>query len=188
MIDNALASVISELNAFLNAKFALGEEERAILSNLVNLDGSVSVKDENRVVVSFISIEQERLATPKVTNITPIGGKEPIYLNVFVLFSMVFNESLNMEALKFLSAVISFFQSKNVFTPQNTPRLDNSVEKLTFEIFNQTFHEQSNMWSFLGAKYVPSILYKVRLIVIDEGAMTFEVSDVSGLDPDFEQR
>lgn len=183
MIDVAIHSVGEELNEFLRTKFSLNED-RVIVSNLVNPDGSRAVKDENKVIITLAGIEHEKLATPKSGNIVSPGGSQPVYLNLFLLFSAAFNERLNMEALKFVSAIIAFFQSKKVFTPQNCPGLPNSVEKLVFDIYNLDFREQSNLWSYLGAKYMPSIFYRVRMVMIDEGLITNEIPTVGGLDPE----
>mgnify|MGYP001460781096 CR=1 FL=1 len=49
MIDSAIFSIVEELNDSLNVKFRLNEN-RVIASNLINLDGSLSIKDENRIV------------------------------------------------------------------------------------------------------------------------------------------
>ena len=183
MSDQALQSVVAELNQHFVTKYGI-DEDRVLLSTLVKPDGGMALSDENVVVATLIAIERERFATPKQNATLSVGEATPIYLNLFVLFSMYFNERLHGESLKFLSGVIAFFQSKNVFTPQNTSGLDSSFEKLIFEIRNQTFHEQSNMWSYLGCKYLPSVLFKVRMVMIDEGNIDFKVSGVSGMGPD----
>ena len=59
MIDSALFSIVNELNSSLNLKFNLNEN-RVVASNLLNLDGSLSIKDENRIVVSLVNIEEEK--------------------------------------------------------------------------------------------------------------------------------
>ena len=60
MIDSAIYSIVEELNDSLNIKFRLNEN-RVIASNLLNLDGSLSLKDENRIVVSLVNLEEEKL-------------------------------------------------------------------------------------------------------------------------------
>ena len=63
MIDSAIFSIVEELNDSLNVKFRLNEN-RVVASNLINLDGSLSIKDENRIVVSLVNLEEEKVATP----------------------------------------------------------------------------------------------------------------------------
>ncbi|MCD6066910.1 MAG: hypothetical protein K0S33_1736 [Bacteroidetes bacterium] len=186
MIDIALQAVAVELNEFFRIKFGI-QENRVVVSNLVNQDGSQAVKDENRIILSMVMIQEEKTGSYKNAGSIPPGGVKPVYLNLYLLFSASFNEKLNTEALKFISAVIAFFQSKPVFTSQNTANLGAGLEKLTFEISNLTVQEQSNLWSTLGAKYMPSVLYKVRVVTIDQQMLVPDVIDVGGMDNNYNQ-
>ena len=179
MISSAIESVVQELDQFLRVKFQL-TESGAILSNLTNLDGSIAAKEMNKVVVTLVNIQEDKLAHNKFNRGSKIGQSLPVYLNVQILISANFDEKLAKESLRFISAVVAFFQSKNVFTPSNTPSLDNSIEKLVFEIVNLEFTEQSNLFSSLGAKYLPSMLYRMRMLAIEEGNMQYTAGPVRG--------
>ena len=178
MIDSALFSIVNELNSTLNLKFNLNEN-RVVASNLLNLDGSLSIKDENRIVVSLVNIEEEKTATPNGFGVPITGNNHPIYLNMYVLFYSLFNEKLYEESLKFISAIIGFFQSKKVFTPNNTSGLDQQIDKILVEINNISFHEQSNILSALGAKYAPCVLYKMRMVGIEESGINYSSPKIS---------
>ena len=178
MIDSALFSIVNELNSSLNLKFNLNEN-RVVASNLLNLDGSLSIKDENRIVVSLVNIEEEKTATPNGFGVPITGNNHPIYLNMYVLFYSLFNEKLYEESLKFISAIIGFFQSKKVFTPNNTSGLDQQIDKILEEINNISFHEQSNILSALGAKYAPCVLYKMRMVGIEESGINYSTPKIS---------
>lgn len=178
MIDSALFSIVNELNSTLNLKFNLNEN-RVVASNLLNLDGSLSIKDENRIVVSLVNIEEEKTATPNGFGVPITGNNHPIYLNMYVLFYSLFNEKLYEESLKFISAIIGFFQSKKVFTPNNTSGLDQQIDKILVEINNISFHEQSNILSALGAKYAPCVLYKMRMVGIEESGINYSTPKIS---------
>ena len=43
---------------------------------------------------------------------------------------------------------------------------DAKIEKLTFELMSQSFSEQSNVWNMLRSSYLPSVLYRVGMIVL----------------------
>ena len=178
MIDSAIFSIVNELNSSLNVKFNLNEN-RVVASNLLNLDGSSSIKDENRIVVSLVNIEEEKTATPNGFGVPITGNNHPIYLNMYVLFYALFNEKLYEESLKFISAIIGFFQSKKVFTPNNTSGLDQQIDKILVEINNISFHEQSNILSVLGAKYAPCVLYKMRMVSIEESSINYTAAKIS---------
>jgi hypothetical protein len=178
MIDSAIISIVEELNNSLNVKFRLNED-RVVASNLLNLDGSLSIKDENRIVVSLVNIEEEKTATPNGFGVPVTGNNHPIYLNMYILFYSLFNEKLYAESLKFISAIIGFFQYKKVFTPNNTPGLDQNIDKILMEINNISFHEQSNILSALGAKYAPCVLYKMRMVGIEEASIDYTAPRIS---------
>lgn len=178
MIDSAIISIVEELNNSINVKFRLNED-RVVASNLLNLDGSLSIKDENRIVVSLVNIEEEKTATPNGFGVPASGNNHPIYLNMYILFYSLFNEKLYAESLKFISAIIGFFQYKKVFTPNNTPGLDQNIDKILMEINNISFHEQSNILSALGAKYAPCVLYKMRMVGIEEASIDYTAPRIS---------
>ena len=133
MIDNALNVLVSELNNFFRIKYQLSEDI-IILSNIVNSSGENTYKDENKLIVSLINIEEEKIIQKANGN----HKNAPLYINIYILISTSFNEKLINEALKFLSSVIAFFQSKRKFTNTNTASLSSNIDKLLVDIDNIT--------------------------------------------------
>ena len=84
-----------------------------------------------------------------------------------------FGSSNYAEALKLVSATVAFFQGRPVLDHANTPELDARIDRLTLEIENLDGTALSNVWGLLGGKYLPSVLYKVRMVTLD-------VADVTG--------
>jgi hypothetical protein len=74
---------------------------------------------------------------------------------------------------------MAFFQAKHSFNAQNSAAFPASMEKLSVELVNLSIHEINNVWSILGAKYMPSIAYKVRMLVMQENWITERVSALS---------
>ena len=74
-----------------------------------------------------------------------------------------------LEVLKFISNTISFFQRQPLFDHQNTPGLDKRIDQLTMNIENLTMRDLSTLWGVLSGKYLPSVLYKVRMVAFDSG-------------------
>jgi len=54
-----------------------------------------------------------------------------------------------------------------MMNPQNTPELDPRIERLMLDIANLGIAELSNLWGVLSGKYVPSVLYRVRMVAVD---------------------
>lgn len=158
------------MNQFLKNRYSLNEDP-VILSNLTGLDGSVAVDGENKIILTIINIEQEN--TFQKMNYTAVNMQnslkymQPVYINLMVLMSVYFQSTNYVESLKMLSASVSFFQQKPLFNAQNTPGFDGNLEKITIEIVNLNISELGNLWGQLGGKYLPSILYKIRMIKFD---------------------
>jgi hypothetical protein len=172
MIYEALSCLTEEMNEYFRNKLHINEE-KVILSGLVNQDGSVAIQGENKVIATLVNIERETALQGNTKNLSASVGNmaPPLHLNIYVLFSAYFSSENYPEALRFLSFVIAYFQHKSVFNRSNTPRLDPKIEKLMFELTDVNPDTQSNIWSTLGAKYMPSVLYKMRMLSIDESAV-----------------
>ena len=177
MLQHVLPVIVEELNNFLKRRFQ-EREAKVILSDLVKQDGSVPAAGANKIICSLVNMEQERTSL-SFGQQNSVKTNPPVNLNLYVLFAAYFPETVYEESLKFLSSVIGFFQGKQVFTPQNTPGLSASVQKIAVEITNLTFHEQSNLCATLGAKYIPSVLLKMRMITITEDMILEEIPEIT---------
>lgn len=148
-----------------------------VLSNVADEEGKWAIPS-NKIGMSIINVEEERVLKDQVFEHRNSSGVYERYnpelkLNLYVLFCANFvnagDETYKYgEGLKQLSHVISFFQGKYVFTPDNTPGMDPKLQKLIVDIYSYSFEQQYNFWSILGAKYLPSVLYKVRLVSFQE--------------------
>lgn len=171
MIYEALSCLVDEINDYFRSRLKINEE-KIVLSGLVNQDGTIAIQGENKIVVTLINIEKE---TSKTVSQKSLGGfsssSPPLNVNVYILFSAYFSGNNYPEALRFLSFIIAYFQNKGVFNKSNTPALDNRIEKLIFDMEDLNPDTLSNMWSTLGAKYMPSVLYKMRMLTFDESVI-----------------
>jgi hypothetical protein len=151
MIDHALGFILHELNVFLGARFE-GSEPHAILSALVNQDGSVPPAIENKLVLSLVNVEREtRGAGPRAA--------PALNLNLYLQISSNFGANY-VQSLQFLSAALEFFVERPVFS---APGLPAGIQSLSAEMVNLTIQDLQNLWSITGGKYLPSALYKLRM-------------------------
>jgi len=167
MIYEALEHVTEELNGHLRRVFGV-TEDRAVISCLINQDGTPAMKDDNKLLVTLVNIMEEKMLMNN--HIRSKKDKPSVNLNLYVLFSTSFIGSLSGEALKFISATIGFFQKTPVFYVGSS--------MVVFEIYNANFPELANIWATLGGKYTPSILYKARMIEIDEDSPTSTLNKI----------
>lgn len=174
MIYESLSCVTKEMNEYLRALLKVSED-KVIISGIVNQDGTVAIPGENKVVCTLLNIEKESfaksIAQPASVNKVSSAATSAVSINLIILFAAYFGSNNYAEALRFISFVISFFQQKNAFTRQNAPALDDAIEKLVFEMENISADRLNNLWATIGAKYMPSVVYKMRMITFAGSAI-----------------
>lgn len=170
MIDKALSAIEKELANYLD--IVGGLENPAIdsiaVSHLFNSSGEPIPTE---VGMTLVNIEEDRVNKPNDPYLKTTEGftkvNPEIKLNLYVLFTAAYTDNYD-EALKFISYIIQFFQSKNVFTQANTPDMDTRIEKLIAELHPMSFEQQNYLWGMVGGKYLPSVMYRFRMLVIQE--------------------
>ena len=169
MINEALNFISGELNNHFKNIFDINED-KAIVSNLVNSDGSVPIQINDKLVISLVNIEQETIIAnqpfSKNTGQAFVVKNPAVNINLYLLFAAYFNNY--DESLKFISATISFFQSNIVFLRSNYPTMGGNINKLVFELFKTDYQSINYLWGSIGAKYVPSMSYKMRMLTFDD--------------------
>lgn len=181
MLRTALKFIESELNNFMVLRDGNSySSPPALLCGLVKRDGSVQ-SDPGNIYISLTHLEEERLENKKpIYRPNPLTGRlqvfqPPVHINAYVLFSAV--QTDYPTALRDLSLVATYFQHYNVFRADQYPNLNagaadpiqkpwQHIEELTAQMYTVTYEQQSYIWSCMGAKYVPSLLYKFRLLVV----------------------
>ena len=63
---------------------------------------------------------------------------------------------------------LAFFQAKNVFNHANSPRLEPELDQLIVDLYSMTLEQQNYLWGTLGGKYLPSVAYQLRLILLQD--------------------
>jgi hypothetical protein len=184
MIHNLLPIVSSELNSYLKNRYDVGED-RLVLSNIIGQDGSVAVEEPNKIVCTLVNIQEETTLKAAQSSVYSgglfAGGSANLNINLTVMFSAYFSGKNYPEALKFLSGVIYFFQSKPIFEPGNTPGLTSNIEKACFDLSSLTFDELNSVFSMMGAKYMPSVIYRVRMLTFSSNNIVDILPPVGGL-------
>ena len=171
MIELALQFVKAELDTFIPLTTG-SDTVKVKLSNIVNDLGKYAF-EQNLIGASVINIEEERTLKAHLPQYTYLNGKhvirEPeLKLNLYVLFAA--NFQVYDEALKYLSIILTYFQSHPSFTQDEFPSLDSRIEKLTLELQSPTFEQWNQIWGANGGKQLPSILYKMRMVILQPDA------------------
>lgn len=173
MIYEALDEIADELNQHFKLRFGI-TEDKLFISNIVNNDGSNAI-EKDCVIMSLVNIREEKI----ISNRHNSAGNPPIPLNLFILFSTNFTGKLISEGIKFISEIVGYFQSDNV--------VEASGSRLIMELQNLDFQEQNNLWASIGAKYSPSVVYKARMVIIDEGMVSSNLNSASSFPDESEK-
>ena len=173
MLEKPLQFIESSLNNYLRLRNrGTGNDTYLELTDIVDEQGKFAVA-QGTVGMSLINIEEERINRAPLRDVLrgengALGYANPaIRLQLHLLFVANFKD--HDDSIKNISAVISFFQSNNVFTPAKYSELDKNIDKIVFELASYGFEQLSYIWGVLGTNYRPSVLYKMRLVTIQEG-------------------
>ena len=178
MIDVSLAQVVNEVNAYLNLRAPGLVDVRVAAGSLFDLDGTPNSDTRNRIAVQIVNVEENTVyRSAEMYRAKPDGMHERIRpsvrINVYVLF--VANLEKYREALKAISLVIAFFQNRFTFDVSGN---GDASSKVIFELHSMTFEQQNHLWASLGAKYMPSVVYKAAILDISDTQVDAEVPPV----------
>jgi hypothetical protein len=171
MIDLALGFLQDRLNQAL-PRAAQGDPHEALFVYVgTDKDDTVSFKPD-AVSMLLVRIEEETTLRPpdRYARAAADGTRqrvEPeIRLNLWLLLVARFPDYL--AGMRHLSRVIGYFQNHRVFTPDNAPDLGAGLQQLLLDLVTPTFSEQNEIWGTLRTAYLPSVLYKVRLVMFQD--------------------
>ena len=171
MIFASLVFLETEMNTYFQQAIN-NNETQVILSPIVNPDGSLPLKIENKIIITLLNIEED-IQHENIPPVTRRGGNTtpPYVINLYVLFSAFFSAANYKESLKHISLVLSFFKERPVFTAAHSPGLDKPIEKISIEIVNLDAEKLNYTWAALGAKYMPSVVYKLHITGSNTGSI-----------------
>lgn len=165
MINKALSFIEDQTNLYLQGIDPTVTVKQAILGNIAKIAEN---GDDAGIVITLVNIEQDRISS-NPDGVYRVGGEvkkgnPKVLINLYLLFSVHLKNyatSLNM-----ISNVIQCFQSNHYFPRSEFPSLDENIERLKLELYTMNFEQVNHLWSTLGGKYLPSVLYKLQMIAI----------------------
>jgi len=187
MIDAALGLMAGQLNEHLRRSFQLSED-LAVLSNLLEQNGTLVPLVANKLVLFLAGVERDTIAHRAQggqnlgLHSQQLAVNAPVYLNLLVMCAANFSGGNYPEALKFLSSAIAFFQSHQVLDQHSAPGLDARLERLVLSIENLSSSEMHSLWGIHSGRYLPSVLYRVRMISLDGQHVVGRETSVRGID------
>ncbi len=201
MLTEAAVFIRDEVRSYLQQVKAVSNAGDVLLGNIALLENQTTLSD--KVILTLVNVEEESaMKNSKNWFKNPITGgiktaSPPVYLNLYFLFTATLPESVGendttyQRALTRIAAIVELFQSKKVFTLQNSPAFDPGVleERLLYEIrlvpelYTLTFEQINHLWGSLGGKQSPFVMYKIRLVKI-QSLITEETPVIEEVDLD----
>ena len=172
MLDVAMKFITDELNAYIAVRTG-SDTVQVKLTRFPTELASKYAFEEGFLGLTVINLEEERTTKSQLPTHAYVNGqhvvREPeIKINLHTLIGANFKQY--DEALKYISMVMVFFQSHPVFTPGDYPALDPEIERLAVELMSPSYEQLNQIWGFVGTKQLPSALYKIRLVVLQDTA------------------
>lgn len=169
MLFRSIDFITEQLNRYLDS-FPPENKGLAKIENIGGLDEQ-ELKSASNILITLVNINEEATLknSPNYSKdgFSTVYRNPPVTLNLFVLFASCFENS--KQSLMILSRVISFFQGKNIFTNTNSMTNVSGLGefKMVMDLYSPTFEQVNYLWSTLGGKQRPFVLYKLRVIEIE---------------------
>lgn len=189
MLVDSLSLLRDELQAYIENNLS---NANVVLENIALLDTPNGDLLTDNVVISLVNMEEEstlkNVSSRRNTTLGYEYTNPPTYLNLYLLFTANFNGGQHpnnkyLLALRHISMIVQFFQTRKQFTlsnspnaglaqnPQNFDDVDLLNLELTLELYTLTFEQINHLWGSLGGRQIPFVMYKARLVAIQERAM-----------------
>lgn len=172
MIDKAVNLIITQLNQYIP-----NVPPEVVVGNIALNESPDQTELQEKIVVSVVNIEEESTLKNANSHNKSSGGiqylQPPVYLNLYILFSSNYPKSYD-NALKRLSEVIVFFQNRKTFDINSSLSLPAGLDEdalemtVTLDLFTMSFEQSNHLWGTLGGKQMPFVMYKARLVKLQE--------------------
>ncbi|MCG9910672.1 MAG: DUF4255 domain-containing protein [Flavobacteriales bacterium] len=170
MIYETLNFLKEQLNNYYTI---LHTENETILPLPVLLENIAIIKEEQHdgsenIYITLVNLSEEstlkNLPNYRNERGSTVYENPPVFLNMFILFTSCFGGAYD-KSLMHLSHLVEFFQHKNIFTHKNSSTSTFHAEefKIIMDLYTPTFEQANYLWSTLGGKQFPYVLYKLRL-------------------------
>jgi hypothetical protein len=170
MLDVAVSFLAEQFNAYLIRRTGSASLGQVVPGAIVDETGKLAITS-GTVAMSIVNIEEERVMREQLPARVMVGGREmtlqpELRLNLTLLFAArMTNYDMTLKAL---SNVLTFFQGSPAFFAEDYPSLDPRIGRIVMELHSVGPETLNQLWAAIGAKYQPSVLYRARLVTIQD--------------------
>lgn len=185
-----LAKILDKLTKKITSEIATMNNGVSVPIELTNIatvnDGDQYLLNKSSIILSLVNIEEDKtLKNNSLYKEYPGNGgsiekyKKPTQnLILSLLFtSYIKNEGNYPEGLDKLEYIIKCLQYNNVYYYDDLTLLEQtevseiqakSMNKIILDLVSLKSDQLNQMWSYLGSRYMPSVLYTMRMIPVQK--------------------
>ncbi|MBE9664034.1 Pvc16 family protein [Mucilaginibacter myungsuensis] len=163
MLKQTLSAITAALNTHLQQSLN-NAEDLAVLSGIVNIDGSSAVAAQNKILITQVHVASDL----KLRNTRPIGfGPQDmanlgLNLKQRILCSAAFYNENYADGLELLELAMQFFHDSPILTiPAGEGKPEIKLEIVAADLSPAELQRQ---WMVLGSRYLPSAAYDVIVV------------------------
>jgi Pvc16 N-terminal domain len=149
--------------------------------------GSDPILNAEVLNIFLVNLEENRSHRPAdMWQMTELDGSKrgmhpPVKLDIFFLIASKFKDY--PTALDNLTLCVQYFQAHRYFDRHSHHDFPQEVDRVIVEMIPMTFEVQRAVWSSLQIAYLPSVLFRMGLLVVAdnlEGEMTPAITEIVG--------
>lgn len=181
-----LAKILDKLSKKITSEIATMNSGVTVSIELTNVatlnDGDEFLQNNSSMILSLINIEEDKtLKNQSLYKEYPGNGnsiekyKKPTQNLILSLLFTSYNKNQTKyaEGLDKLEYIIKCLQHNNVFYYDDTNFFEQtevsenqakSMNKIILDLVSLKSDQLNQMWSYLGSRYMPSVLYSMRMI------------------------
>ena len=169
MIGASLQFLAMQLNLHLRRTMSV-REDLVVVSRLIENDGKEYEGALNKLNIFLINMVRDSMvqnrATPELHGDRAVVPQKMVYLNLYFVLAANFKGGNYVDSLRYLSRAIAYFQDHTFFERTSWPDMPEGLEKLFIDMECLSMQELNNLWGTIGAKYVPSVVYRLRTVAL----------------------
>lgn len=169
MIGASLQFLAMQLNLHLRRTFAV-REDLVVVSRILENDGKEYEGATNKLNLFLVNMERDSMvqnyAVPEVNGDRAVVPPKMVYLNLYFVLAANFKGGNYVDSLRYLSKAISFFMDHSFYDRTSSPDMPEGLEKIAIDMENLNMQELNNLWGMIGAKYLPSVVYRLKTVAL----------------------
>ncbi len=170
-----IARILKYYTGLLNENLSLKHNQPEGVATL-SVIGSSEGEYSGKMVVSLLNIERETAGgiAPQSRSVAneQIVKHPALMLNINIMIAAEYENKSYAKSLVVLSDTLAFIQSRGVFSFEG--------QSYTVELVPLSTVDLHNIWTTMGGHYLPSVVCKIRRVVIDAGEIVSASGRVTG--------